>query len=164
MRWARTTRSDPAVCALADRHYPRRRLGAKTVGGSGRLLVLRTLAGDAAWVSTWPLYPLHAFGDAWTNSTFRNEGGALSSELILEALAATRARWGDPPAAGTITFVDPAAIASSNPGYCYKVAGFKRIARTRGRHKGRPDLDVLQLLPELHPAPAPALELQLAFA
>lgn len=41
--WEVTTRTDPVVCALADRHYPRRSIGCGRVGGPGRTLVLRSV-------------------------------------------------------------------------------------------------------------------------
>ena len=60
------------------------------------------------------------------NTTFRNEGAGLSSELIREAVAATRAIWGPPPALGFVSFVDARKVRSTNPGYCYQMAGWDR--------------------------------------
>jgi hypothetical protein len=55
------------------------------------------------------------------------------------------------PELGMITFVLPSAIASPNPGYCFKMAGFKLAGETKG---GKP---CLQLLPEDMPPPAQPL-------
>ena len=100
------------------------------------------------WASTWQYeqYAKHAWPEAWVNSTFRNEGAGLSSELIREAVAATCWRWGNPPAAGMVTFVDPAKVRRKrDPGRCYIRAGFRRVGFTKG------GLIVLQLLPEVMP-------------
>lgn len=77
----------------------------------------------------------------WVNSLFRNESEVLSSKLILEAIAATRwfytnnENWNcDPePKEGLITFVDSSEVKSSNPGFCYKKAGFSRVGYTQER-------------------------------
>lgn len=83
-------------------------------------------------------------------SIFRNEGAGLSSELITQAVAATRFYFGEPPDLGIITFVKPDAVRSSNPGYCYQMAGWKRVGQAKD---GKP---CFQLLPEqMPPAVAP---------
>lgn len=160
MRWVRTWRADPRVRALADRHYSRKSIGAAQFAPPGRNLTLRTFAADAAWVTSWPLpeYVLHPWGDAWTCTLFRNESAALSSALITEAIAATTAYFGPAvPAGGFLTFVDARKVRSTNPGYCFKRAGFEDIGRTKDR-----GLVVLHLAPERFPEPVPALELQLS--
>jgi hypothetical protein len=48
-----------------------------------------------------------------------------------------------------ITFVDTRKIRSTNPGYCYLQAGFKRVGHTVG------GLVALQLLPEDMPDAVP---------
>jgi hypothetical protein len=59
-------------------------------------------------------------------SIFRNESALRSSEIILEAERHALARWG---ATRAFTYVDPASIRSRNPGYCFKVAGWKTVGR-----------------------------------
>lgn len=159
MRWVRSWRADPAVAALADRHYSRKTPGAAQFSPPGRNLTLRTLDCKAGWVTSWPdpQYVLHPWGDAWTCTLFRNEGPGLSSELIVEACSATRARFGEPPPGGFLTFVDAKEVASRNPGYCFICAGFRRIGRTKDR-----GLLVLHLDVDAIPPPSPALDLQLA--
>lgn len=79
------------------------------------------------------------------NSLFRREPTCpyLASDLIRQAVAATRWKYGDPPDLGMITFVDASKVKSKkNPGYCYIMAGFKHIGYTKG------GLIALQLLPE----------------
>lgn len=120
----------------------------------GRCVVLILEDHSAVWVTSWPEYAQHDWSGAWINTLFRNEGRALSSELILEAVAATRARW-EPPELGMVTFVDPQKIRRKrDPGRCYRRAGFHECGRTA---KG---LVVLQLLPAEMPDPDPALGTQ----
>lgn len=133
MRWHVSTRSDPRALPLADRHYNRQKPGTPQFVPPGRCLVLLTEEADALWVTSWPLaeYTKHEWAGAWVNSLFRNESEHLSSELILEAVAATRHYWPDVPDLGLITFVDADEIESRNPGYCYECAGFKRVGYTK---------------------------------
>ncbi|MCX8005095.1 MAG: hypothetical protein N2688_09085 [Burkholderiaceae bacterium] len=111
---------------------------------------MKTAALDAFWITSWPYaeYVRHAWAGAWICSAFRNESAHLSSELIREAIAATRYVYGDPPVLGVVTFVNPAKIrAKRDPGRCYLRAGFKKCGMTK---KG---LIALQLLPEDMPEP-----------
>src|SRR5205809_7136439 len=110
MRWELSHRGDPAALKIADRHYNRQRPGTPQFVQPGRCVVLT--APKAVWVSSWPYaqYVRHAWAGAWMCSVFRNEGTALSSELITEAVAATRAIWGEPPSLGFVTFVDRAKV------------------------------------------------------
>ena len=62
--------------------------------------------------------------DAWRCSAFRNEGAGLSSTLILEAMRLTRELWTAPPPDEWLTFVDRRKVVSTNPGYCFKQAGW----------------------------------------
>lgn len=62
--------------------------------------------------------------DAYRCSVFRNEGAGLASTLIGEAVALTVALWGDPPRDEWVTWVDTRKVASENPGYCFKQAGW----------------------------------------
>src|SRR4051794_31038314 len=115
MNWDVSYRADPRARPLADRHYSRQNPGAEQFVPPGRCLVLLTPAHDALWVTSWPLpeYVKHAWPGAWMCSLFRNESELISSELILEAVAATRFYFGEPPAHGMLTFVDPSEV----PGY-----------------------------------------------
>jgi hypothetical protein len=161
MNWVRSWRCDPVVRALADRHYSRQTIGHTHFVPPGRCLVLRTLAGDAAWVTSWPFpeYARHGRGDAWVCTLFRNEGGTLSSELVADAVAATRAWFGSAPAGGMLTFVDERRIRRKrDPGRCFRRAGFTPVGRTRER-----DLLMLELQPHAMPPAAAALEFQLQF-
>lgn len=154
MRWLLSTRDDPLVRPLADRHYNRQTVGADGFVPPGRCLVLRTDPVDAFWVTAYPFaeYVLHRWGGAFVCSAFRNENRAnLSSELIREAVAATLWRW-PAPDLGMITFVDTRHVRRKrDPGRCYRKAGFQHVGYTQG------GLVALQLLPDDMPAPEPPL-------
>lgn len=160
MHWHLTWRADPRVRALADRHYSRKTVGAAQFSPPGRLLVLRTADARAAWVTHWPLaeYTLHAWAGAWTCHLFRNEASALyrSSELIREAVAVTRWRYGpEIPPHGMITFVDARRVLTETnqiAGYCFRRAGFRRVGTTQEH-----GLVVLQLRPAAIEQIAPQL-------
>ena len=79
-------------------------------------------------------------------TAFRNEGAALASELIQQAVAATRAYMGEPPDLGMVTFVNRDNVKSKRDfGYCYRMAGFKPCGETKG------GLLAFQLLPAQMP-------------
>lgn len=151
MRWEVGTRFDPDAAAIADRHYNRRKVGSPQFVPPGRCLVLK--APRAFWVTSWPFaeYVKHAWPGAWVCSAFRNEGEGLSSDLIIQAVAATRYHFGEPPDLGFISFVDRDKVRSKrDPGYCYLQAGWSRVGKTKG------GLIALQLLPAEMPEPEPA--------
>lgn len=157
MRWRLSHKYDPAVVPIADRHYNRRTIGAPQFAPPGRCLVLAL--SSAFWITSWPLaeYVRHAWAGAWVCSAFRNEDPTmLSSELIREAIAATRWRW-PPPPLGMITFVDPSKTRRKrDPGRCFRWAGFVEVGRTR-KH----GLVALQLLPSAMPDACAPLGAQL---
>jgi len=118
----RTTHFDPEMAALADRHYSRR--------DSGRKLVLRNAEGTVLFVWMFPDASLRMDTQTGYNCViFRNESTRRSSEIILEAEKLAVAKWGPNRA---YTFIDGKKIRSVNPGYCYKVAGWKFEGRTKG--------------------------------
>lgn len=164
MRWAKSWRADPAARELADRHYNRQKVGAKQFVPPGRCVVL-VVPKEAFWITSWPFaeYVKHAWPGAWVCSAFRNERRDLhlSSALIIEALAATRAEW-PPPAEGMITFVDcDKTKPKRDPGYCYLKAGF-HVSGTRACCTAKPPetaagLVALHIDPSEMPAPLAAL-------
>lgn len=161
MQWLATWRSDPGARRLADRHYNRQKIGAREFVPPGRCLVLVTSSYDALWITSWPFaqYVKHAWAGAWVCSAFRNEGDALASALVTEAVAATRAHFGDPPDLGMITFVNPDKIRRTRqPGRCFLKAGFRHVGATQG------GLVALQLLPAQMPAAVSARSQQDLFS
>lgn len=156
MRWHLSWRSDPSVRPLADRHYNRQSIGADGFVPPGRCLVLTTECRRAFWVTSWPFaeFVKHAWAGCWMNSAFRNEAPDVfrASEMIREAVACTREAFGDPPALGMLTFIDPAHVRSAKEeggviGYSYRRAGFKHVGETKA------GLAAFQLLGHRMPPP-----------
>jgi hypothetical protein len=63
-------------------------------------------------------------------AVFRNEGAGLSSDLIMAADALADERW---PGERHFTYVDPQEVKSSNPGYCFLRAGWRKCGITKHR-------------------------------
>ena len=144
--WTLSNRADPLARVIADRHYNRQKPGTRQFVPPGRCVVL--YQPDAFWVTSWPFaeYVKHAWPGAWVCSAFRNEGAGLSSDLIRQAVAATRAIFGEPPALGMISFVDASKTRHKrDPGRCFLRAGFRNVGFTKGK------LVALQLLPDAMP-------------
>ncbi|SRR6266487_371962 len=151
MNWCLTNRADPVAASIADRHYTRQSVGARQFVSPGRCVVLLTTDARALWVSSWPKaeYVHHAWAGAWVCSLFRNEAPDcyLSSDLISQAVAATRVVWGKPPKQGFVTFVDASQVrVKRDPGRCFLRAGWHYAGSTKG------GLVVLQLLPSEMPS------------
>jgi hypothetical protein len=129
--WQIRNRFDGAAADLADRHYSREKVGSPQVGGPGFVLILVTPCERACWISKRhsvetmsARVTADGFPDAYRCSLFRNEGAGLASFLIREAVELTEQIWGIAPE--WVTYVDRAAVASRNPGYCFRMAGWKR--------------------------------------
>jgi len=151
MTWHLSNRCDPKGRRIADRHYSRQSPGATNFVKPGRSLVL--WQADALWVTSWPYaeHVKHEWAGAWECSLFRNEGAGLSSDLITEAVAATRWKYDEVPELGMITFVDASEVQDGEPGYCYRCAGGSRIGKTKG------GLYAWQLWPSEMPEPQPPI-------
>ncbi len=157
MRWHLSNSFSARGRKLADRHYSRRKPGSARFVKPGRCIVLITEDEKALWVTSWPFaeYVKHAWAGAWECSLFRSEGDAVASELISEAVAATRAVYGDPPSLGFITFINPTKVRPivvrglPTYGYSWIKAGWKYVGVT-----GEGKL-AFQLVPERMSAPSP---------
>jgi len=158
MNWKLSHRFDKRALPLADRHYNRRKPGSPQFVPPGRCLVLLTMEEHAVWVTSWPFaqYVRHKWPGAWVNSLFRREEGPKASDLILEAVSATRWRWPEVPALGMITFVDARKVRKKrDPGRCYIRAGFKHVGHSKDGKLA------FQLLPEDMPEAVPPAGAQL---
>ena len=146
-----THQYDSRAARLADRHYSRQKPGTAKFTPPGRKLVLVTEDASAVWVTSWPFaeYVHRDYKDAWICTIFRNESPLLSSNLIREAVAITRWKYGEPPASGMITMVDPHKVQAEIPGWCFRRAKFHHVGETK-----RAGLLILQLTPARMPAPA----------
>lgn len=167
MIWRYSHRAEERSRLLADRHYNRQKVGAKQFVPPGRCCVLyaKTVSGEAFWVTSAPFaeFVQHAWAGAWMCSAFRNEGAGRASDLILEAVAASRACLGEVPALGMVTFVDRTKVKPTRVrgrdvwGWTYRKAGFTEVGETG---KG---LLALQLLPAAMPSPCrPLTDLEAA--
>jgi len=126
--WFQTRDGDPYGYEISRRHYSARNYREqrqRLFVGPGRKLVL--LSADGAALFVW-----RAFKDdtqpaqtGFNCALFRNEGDHLSSELIREAVEVVFARWGRDRC---YTLVNPKKVRSSNPGCCFKKAGWKKCA------------------------------------
>jgi len=132
--WLVVNHRDVRALGLFERHYSarhdaRRRAGRRRAGfvGPGENLVLMTELCDALFV--WRNERFRRDMQIGVNcAVFRNEGNILSSELIREA---ENWAWGKWPGERLFTFVDPRKVRSTNPGYCFLVAGWHRCGLTQ---------------------------------
>lgn len=147
--WCVSHRADPAAAKLADRHYNRQHIGSPQFAPTGSCAVFLTICGRAFWVTSNPKaeWVKHAWAGAWVCSAFRSEGAGRASELIVAAVRATRAHYGDPPTLGMVSFIDRGKVkpikVRGEPtwGWTYRKAGFVYAGETKG------GLMVMQLHP-----------------
>ena len=157
--WCKSHRADQAARVLADRHYNRQKIGAPQFVPPGRCCVLLHKDATAFWVTSYPFaeYVKHQWAGAWICSAFRNESSDKASVLIRQAVAATRAHFGDPPELGMVTFIDmkkvrPVKVRGDEKfGRTYVLAGFRVCGVTKG------GLLAFQLRPEDMPEACDAL-------
>ena len=140
-RWYAIKDGDPRGRWLLNRHYSARHYKDgrrnRLFVGPGEKMVLLTTDGLALFV--WRKF-LSDNGQQGVNcAVFRNEGPYLSSELIREAEQLAWTRW---PGERLYTYVNPEKVRSSNPGYCFLMAGWKKCGVSKG------GLVILEKLPE----------------
>lgn len=132
--WERVTKFDARCAALADRHYSRRKVGSPQFMPPGETIVLYRPGAVFGWWRPHPRSGIKQMNglDGWTCTIFRNEStGLLSSELILAAEDFITDCGTD----GLITYVFDAKIRSTNPGACFKAAGYRRTGRSADGRK-----------------------------
>lgn len=136
--WLPIKDGDQRAAALYARHYSsyqyadrRRQLhGYRNrflIMGPGEKLLL--LGNDERALFGWRRYHDASQGYGVSCTVFRNEGEQRSSDLIREAAALAWARW---PGERLYTYINPKAIRSTNPGYCFKAAGWAQCGTTKG--------------------------------
>lgn len=145
--WLAVRDGDPRARALFLRHYsssmkrtqPTRPIGNhERFSGPGEHIVL--LTADCAALFVWRAERFRLDGQSGIYcSIFRNESPVLSSELIREACDLAWQRW---PGERLFTHVADRKIRSTNPGACFKKAGWRRCGRNAD---GR--LTILKRLP-----------------
>ena len=136
--WLPSNRCDARAIALYFRHYSSEKSGRKPsvyrsgFSGNGEDMVLLTEKCDAVFAWLHNVVP-RKDAQAGVNCTiFRNESPVLSSELIREADELAWERWPEEPR--HFTYVNPVKIASINPGYCFKQAGWRSCGLNRDGH------------------------------
>lgn len=143
--WRPARDGDPIALAMYQRHYSARqysdRRNRTLFVGPGEKLVL--IAHDDSAVFAWRRFISMDDQKGVCCSVFRNEGSHLASDLISQADAIADLRW---PRQRHYTYVAPAKVRSSNPGYCFLMAGWQRAGQTKGGH-GRQPLLVLERIP-----------------
>lgn len=127
----------PAAVQLYERHYSARpNRNSKQIVGPYASLLLLTHTADALVV--WRKSEYEKCLDPRTGkpqegvncAVFRNEGRQQSSALLLEAERIALRKW---PGSRLYTYVNPALIANKrNPGYCFKMAGWRPCGTTKG--------------------------------
>jgi hypothetical protein len=137
--WLRVTKFDRRACALADRHYSRRKVGSPQFMPPGQTIVLLTDDAKAVW-GWWRPDPKSGIKqmnglDGWTCTIFRNESSARSSDLILSAEEVLLTSGHTIGPDGMLTYVWDRKVASENPGYCFKCAGWRRKGRSADGRK-----------------------------
>ena len=123
---------DPGVRALVKGHYSVKR-GGRSWWSPAKSLCLTNIDRTIAflWQHPKPEYR-RDHQDGYNNSLFRNVDGRLSSDIILEAERSVVEAWGPGRA---YTYIDPKEVKSSNPGYCYKKAGWRYVKTSdSGKH------------------------------
>jgi len=128
-----TSPFDAEMAQLADKHYSRRTVGARQFLYSGRKIVIRNAAGTILFGWIWPEEKYRMdYQMGFNCAIFRNESSRTSSEVILECEQLAIERWGKNR---MFTYVDPRKIKSRNPGYCFKMAGWKFVGLSKdGKH------------------------------
>lgn len=127
--WILSSDGSPAGYALYRKHYSsakNKRPKKKLFVGPGEKLVLLGWMCNA--VFAWRKF-LDDSGQQGVNcAVFRNESPHRSSDMILEAMDYAWDKW---PGERLYTTVNAAKIRSTNPGYCFQMAGWRKCGRTK---------------------------------
>lgn len=128
--WIEIRDGDIDVRQIYNRHYSRRRYAdgrqPRKVVGPGEYCLLVTAQLDA--IFAWRKFISMDRQEGVNCAIFRNEGELLSSMLILEAEIWALERWGP---GRVYTYVNPKKVRSSNPGCCFKKAGWRVCGKTK---------------------------------
>lgn len=107
------------------------------IAGPGEKMLL--LNADATALFVWRKFISKDDQQGVNCAIFRNESGHLASDLIVEAMRLGWERW---PGTRFYTYVNPRKVRSTNPGYCFMRAGWRKCGITKTRR-----LLVLEALP-----------------
>lgn len=130
--WYLSKDGDLSLLAMYERHYScyDYKDGRKRTQfvGPGQNIVLRT--GDADAMFVWRKFIDDSGQEGVNCAVFRNEAPQryLSSELVRQADAVADHVW---PGERHYTYVNPKAVRSRNPGYCFVAAGWRKCGMTK---------------------------------
>ena len=131
--WTEVHDGNDTARALFNHHYSRRRYrdGRKNLlfVGPGEKFVLLTT--DARALFVWRKFISDDHQQGVNCAIFRNEGYARSSDLIRAADEMAWRRW--PSEKRHYTYVNPRKIRSTNPGFCFIRAGWRKCGLTKRR-------------------------------
>jgi hypothetical protein len=136
--WWITKDGDRSLLELYEKHYSAYEYKDKRIRklcvGPGEKIVLRTFEGNAVFV--WRNF-IDDSGEQGINcAVFRNESSHQSSELIRQADRIADFIWiGE----RHYTYVNPQKLKSTNPGYCFLRAGWRRC-----KHRTKSGLVILE--------------------
>lgn len=131
--WVPVRDGNATAASIYDRHYSRNpgSRGDLRVAGPGEKMVLLTPCARALFVWRQFITKDETAGPTDVNcAIFRNEGAGLASELIRAAMELAWDRW---PGERLYTYVNPRRVKSSNPGYCFIQAGWRKCGITKSR-------------------------------
>lgn len=145
--WLAVKDGDERAYAIFRNHYSfssytdgRRKYGYRNkylIAGPGQKIVLITQEANALFV--WRKFIDKSNQRGVNCAIFRNESDILSSQLIKEAEEIAWNRW---PGSRLYTYVNAKKIRSTNPGFCFKQAGWRVCGKTKARN-----LVILEKLP-----------------
>lgn len=128
--WRAIKDGDDEARRFFDRHYSRKHYAdgrrPKLFVGPGEKLVMVTPCRRALFV--WRRFISRDGQEGVNCAVFRNEGAGLSSSLIMEADRIADERW---PGERHFTYVSPRGVRSTNPGFCFLQAGWRRCGITK---------------------------------
>lgn len=129
--WVEVKDGNNTARTIFDRHYSRYRYAdgrkPRLFVGPGEKIVLVTPCARSVFV--WRKFISLDAQRGVNCAVFRNEGAGLSSALILNAEQIAWKRW---PGERLYTYVNPRRIKSTNPGFCFIKAGWRRCGKTKG--------------------------------
>lgn len=133
--WLPSHRADERAIALYRRHYSAAKNDSvhrtlRNFMAPGETMVLLTSDCQAVFAWSRNTVPRWDKQEGIICTLFRNEGEIRSSDLIREADELAWQRW---PRERHFTYVQPEAVASVNPGYCFKMAGWRSTHHRSGR-------------------------------
>jgi len=131
MHWFGIKEGDRRGRAILKRHYSARHYADGSnpalFVGPGEKMVLMT--SDCSALFVWRKFISDDGQVGVSCAVFRNEGMVRSSVLIREAESLAWERW---PGERLYTYINPRRVRSTNPGYCFLMAGWQRCGTSRG--------------------------------